>query len=179
MLATIRYDICNVLNMQHITPISKRWDYSGIPIGGTEKSKGAAHMAEGDHHVRKAPNPHPRETEPDGANILERVNNSCLYSPFPLSHLFHHLQVNIRHRPQSKKLDWQLIAQHPIVDSPGIWGQGTNIIPNIKRNIKRLTKLCEPSSFYTKTPLLTLRPNIWRHSTSKHTFICVIYHSIN
>ena len=25
----------NVLNMQHITPNLKRWDYSGIPSGGT------------------------------------------------------------------------------------------------------------------------------------------------
>ena len=30
MLATIRDDTWNVLNMQHITPHSKRWDYSSI-----------------------------------------------------------------------------------------------------------------------------------------------------
>ena len=34
MLATIRDDAWNVLNMQHITPNSKRWDYSDIPGGG-------------------------------------------------------------------------------------------------------------------------------------------------
>ena len=34
MLATIRDDTSNVLNMQHITPNSKRWDYSDIPGGG-------------------------------------------------------------------------------------------------------------------------------------------------
>ena len=31
MLATIRDDTWNVFNMQHITPNSKRWDYSDIP----------------------------------------------------------------------------------------------------------------------------------------------------
>ena len=35
------------------------WDYSDIPSGGTEKIKGPAHMVEGDHHLRKDPNPHP------------------------------------------------------------------------------------------------------------------------
>ena len=36
MLATIRDDTWNMLNMQHITPNSKRWDYSDIP-GGCHK----------------------------------------------------------------------------------------------------------------------------------------------
>ena len=34
MLATIRDDTCNMLNMQHIIPNSERWDYSDIPGGG-------------------------------------------------------------------------------------------------------------------------------------------------
>ena len=59
MLALICDDTWNVLNMQHITPNSKRWDYSDIPSGCTEKIKGPAHMAEGDYHLRKDPNPHP------------------------------------------------------------------------------------------------------------------------
>ena len=33
MLATIRDDTWNVLNMQHIIPNSKRWDYPNIPSG--------------------------------------------------------------------------------------------------------------------------------------------------
>ena len=33
MLATIRDKSRHVLNMQHITPNSKRWDYSDIPGG--------------------------------------------------------------------------------------------------------------------------------------------------
>ena len=37
MLATIHDDTWNVLNMQHKTPNSKRWDYSDIPVGGYEK----------------------------------------------------------------------------------------------------------------------------------------------
>ena len=40
MLATIRDDTWNVLNMQQITPNSKRWDYSDIPGGGHKKIKG-------------------------------------------------------------------------------------------------------------------------------------------
>ena len=60
MLAIIRDDTWNVLNMQHITPNSKRWDYSDTPGGGYKKIKGPAHMVEGGHHLRKAPNTHPR-----------------------------------------------------------------------------------------------------------------------
>ena len=36
MLATVCADTWNVLNMQHIIPNSKRWDYSDIPGGGHE-----------------------------------------------------------------------------------------------------------------------------------------------
>ena len=39
MLARIRDITWNVLNMQHITPNSKRWDYSDIPGGGHKKIK--------------------------------------------------------------------------------------------------------------------------------------------
>ena len=37
MLTTIHEDTWNVLNMQHITQIRKRWDYSDIPGGGHKK----------------------------------------------------------------------------------------------------------------------------------------------
>ena len=59
MLATVRDDTWNVLNMQHITLNSKRWDYPAIPGGGTEKIKGPTHIAEGDHHLRKDHHPQP------------------------------------------------------------------------------------------------------------------------
>ena len=49
MLATIRDDTWDVLSMQHITPNSKRWDYSDIPGGGHKKIKGSAHMVESGH----------------------------------------------------------------------------------------------------------------------------------
>ena len=55
MLDTIRDDTWNMLNMQHITLNSKRWDYSDFPGGGTEKIKGPAPMVEGDHHLRRPP----------------------------------------------------------------------------------------------------------------------------
>ena len=54
-LATIRDDTWNVLNMQHITPNSKRWDYSDIPIGSHGQIKGPAHMVEGGHQPRNRP----------------------------------------------------------------------------------------------------------------------------
>ena len=41
MLTTIRDD---TWNMQHITPNSKRWDYSNIPGDGHNKIKGPTHM---------------------------------------------------------------------------------------------------------------------------------------
>ena len=61
MLAAIRDDTQNVLNIQHITPNSKRWDYSDTPGGGHKKTKGPAHTVEGGHHLRKAPNSHPQK----------------------------------------------------------------------------------------------------------------------
>ena len=63
MLATIRDDTLNVFNVQHITPNTKRWDYSDTPGGGHRKIKGPAHKVEGGHHLRKAPNPHPRSND--------------------------------------------------------------------------------------------------------------------
>ena len=60
MWATIYDDTWNVLNMQHILPNLKRWDYTDISNGGQDKFKGPAHMVEGDHYLRKAPNPHPQ-----------------------------------------------------------------------------------------------------------------------
>ena len=60
MLATIRDVTWNVLSMQHITLNSKRWNYSDTPGGGHKKIKRPALEVEGGHHLRKAPNPHPR-----------------------------------------------------------------------------------------------------------------------
>ena len=54
-LATIRDDTWNVLNMQHITPNSKRWDYSDIPVGSHGQIKGPTQMVEGGHHPRNIP----------------------------------------------------------------------------------------------------------------------------
>ena len=56
MLATIRDDTWNVLNIQHITPNLKRWDYSDILGGSHKKIEGPVYMLEGGHHLRKAPN---------------------------------------------------------------------------------------------------------------------------
>ena len=39
MLATIHDETWNVLNMQHIIPNSKRWDYSDIPGSGHKRLK--------------------------------------------------------------------------------------------------------------------------------------------
>ena len=61
MLVTIRDDTWYVLNM-HITPYSKRWDYSDISGGGHKILKDL-HVIEGGHHLRKAPNPNSQQTE--------------------------------------------------------------------------------------------------------------------
>ena len=39
MLATICDDTWNMLNMQHVTPNSERWDYSEISGGGMDRLK--------------------------------------------------------------------------------------------------------------------------------------------
>ena len=39
MLAKIRDDSWNVLNIQHITPNSKRWDYSDTPVVAIKRLK--------------------------------------------------------------------------------------------------------------------------------------------
>ena len=61
MLATIRDDTWNVLNIQHITPSSKRLDYSDTPGVGHNKIKEPAYMVEGGHPPRKAPSPYPQD----------------------------------------------------------------------------------------------------------------------
>ena len=49
-------DTWKVLNIQHITPNSKRGDYSDIPGGGVWKIKGPTYLVDGSH---QDPNPHP------------------------------------------------------------------------------------------------------------------------
>ena len=44
-----------VLNMQHVTTNSKRWDYSDIAGGGHKKITGPTHMAECGHHLTQSP----------------------------------------------------------------------------------------------------------------------------
>ena len=39
MLATIRDDTWNMLNMQHIIPNSKKWNYSNIPVVAKNRLK--------------------------------------------------------------------------------------------------------------------------------------------
>ena len=51
MLATIRDDTWNMLNMQHMIPNSRKWDYSDLSGGGRKN------IFEGGHHLIKAPNP--------------------------------------------------------------------------------------------------------------------------
>ena len=68
LLATIRDDTWNVLNMQHIIPNPKKWDYSDIPGGGHKQSKGPAHMVEGDHRLQKNT---PQNTHIDSKAYLE------------------------------------------------------------------------------------------------------------
>ena len=60
MLVTIRDDTWYVLNM-HMTPYSKRSQTS--PVVAIKKIKGPAHMVEGGHHLRKAPNSNSQQTE--------------------------------------------------------------------------------------------------------------------
>ena len=73
MLATIRDDTCNALNMQHIITNSKRWDYSDIPGGGHKYIIGPAHMVEGGHHLRKDPQPQPTFTRVDPYSSLSQI----------------------------------------------------------------------------------------------------------
>ena len=62
MLATIRDDTWNVLTMPHITPNSKRWDYSDIPGGGHKWLKDQPTWLNVATTLEKAPNPHPLNT---------------------------------------------------------------------------------------------------------------------
>ena len=64
MLTTIRDDIWNVLNMQHITPNANRWDYSDIPGGGHKQVNRLKDLPRGTrlHGCKKLPTPtHPRD----------------------------------------------------------------------------------------------------------------------
>ena len=84
-----------MLNTQHITPNSKRWDDSDIPGGGTEQIKRPAHMVESDPHQRKDPNPH----QPSVGNYLrtrkcDKWQNYYLLNNMILSVLPHRNIVN-------------------------------------------------------------------------------------
>ena len=57
MLATVHDDTWNVLNMQHITPNLRRWDYSDIPGGGHKYIKGPTHMVKVATTLEKNPTP--------------------------------------------------------------------------------------------------------------------------
>ena len=74
MLGTIRDDTRNVLNMQHITPNSKIWDYSDIPYGGTDRLKDLSTWLKVTTTLEKDPNPHPLEIS-IFANIVKYYNN--------------------------------------------------------------------------------------------------------
>ena len=69
MLATIRDDTWNVQNMLHIIINLKRWNIQTSPMVAIDRLKGPAHMVEGGHHLRKAPNPDP----PLGIWILKYI----------------------------------------------------------------------------------------------------------
>ena len=62
MLATIHDDTWSVLNMQHIIPNSKDGVIQTSPVVAIDRLKGPAHMVEGGHHLRKAPNMHPHDS---------------------------------------------------------------------------------------------------------------------
>ena len=64
MLATIRDDTWNVLNIQHITPNSKRWYYLDLSGGGHKKIKAL----------------HWRHNEPDG--VSNHHPRDCLLNGF-------------------------------------------------------------------------------------------------
>ena len=60
MLATIRVDTWNVLNMHYITPNKKDGIIETSP-GGHKEIKGPDYLVEGGHHLRRAPSPHPQD----------------------------------------------------------------------------------------------------------------------
>ena len=59
MLATIRDDTWNMLNMQHIIWKDGIILTSPVVVHVLEKNKGPAHMVEGDHDFTKSPQPQP------------------------------------------------------------------------------------------------------------------------
>ena len=81
MLATVHDDTWSVLNMKHIAPYLKRWDYSDIPGVCHEKIKEPAHMVEGGHHLRKAHNPHPLRNQGISRHGVDPQNWNILSPP--------------------------------------------------------------------------------------------------
>ena len=68
--------------MQHITPRIWKDGIIQTSRGGTEKIKGPAHMAEGDHHLRKDPNPNPLEKRrKDNSLMLATIRNDTWNEP--------------------------------------------------------------------------------------------------
>ena len=59
MLSAMRDDTCNVLNVQHISPNSKRRDYSNIPGGGPKRLKNPPTLLKVATTLEKPPPPPP------------------------------------------------------------------------------------------------------------------------
>ena len=89
MLATIRDDTWNVLNMQHITSNSKRWDYSDIPGGKHKKVKDPNTSLKEAFTLEKPPTPTHMEGRTAYECLIQKVmtqlscaHKTCMAWPF-------------------------------------------------------------------------------------------------
>ena len=79
MLARIRDDTWNVLNIQHMTPNSKRWAYSDAHGGGHKRWKDPPTWLTVTTTLEKAPNHHPRDNNKTACLCTSLNNGSFQY----------------------------------------------------------------------------------------------------
>ena len=97
----------SLLNMQHIIPNLKRWDYSDIPGGGHKKIKGPTHMADGGHHLRKAPTlTDYREVSLPGFSNIMGITRVNVYTVQCHYNAVNFLQNPLKRHPIARPLGW-------------------------------------------------------------------------
>ena len=124
MLATIRDDTWDMLNTQHNPPNLKRWDDIYFLDGATWKVKGPTHMVEGDHQLRKRPNPHPWMMMERWCIMSTRAYSiDVMMCSIVSRHVLHSMSVSKPPvSPRSKSANWQTDVDTTIsVTQPQEW----------------------------------------------------------
>ena len=150
MLATIRDDTCNVLNMQHIPPNSKRWDYSDILVVAIKRLKDLPTWLKVATTLEKPPTP--THIRPKWYNTLLNIKWCHRLPLFTLStthtlgdkpprmcpYHFRPLFIKVAPRVQGYTLTYYYNEKHEETTMPTMFDHTTYIPVNFKVRSQKL-----------------------------------------